>query len=683
MKQTAIISAFLVALLLAATAPRAWAQADRDVKKKQSELKDEYNQAQEKNQIIRAAANDKPRPTTGRARRGNTSTGYDYTQVKGFTLKQTGELYQRIDKMFMQANDLSIFEEPYRADGTFPVPGRKGLGSSQMRTVEVYYVEATAQEIEAGAQPYDIIEVRVQKLETLPPEETVDEGEEEAGLGGIGGGMGGGEPVAKGFTLSGEDLWTMVKISDEALFSDILSRRGQSPSIPLPADLFLPAKVGPFIIMTSRELETTTSRFIDFWNERDTLRNAVSINQTGASGPLFMGQVPVLYPELTKLRIQNTDKDKPLKLTTITFVGDNATEFEVKAKVPQVLEPKQQEKSKVDIEYNYVGSSPYETRGQLLIEAKEANLSQTIDIWANPGNYVSDFATLDLSLDKLEIRSPSRSHFAPDWNVAYTMGYDPANLPRWTSGTSSLSVGYKHDMSIGLVLPMNMITPGMPGPLGFEGSLLQSPMGYNVDFDFSYGFPFSVGGHILVTNDFDVQDPYQHMRLLSSSVKDKTDPTIDYTNDFFHLGTVAQVFYPIMFKDRQDDPNIAVRLEIGGGYLRVQRDHLVMEGETMKEGREFSSDDYGKLVTLGKQSDYFDVYVRMAFMQLGAKNNYGIGLQYFQGRMMADAFLELTNWLRVDAKYSFLLREREVWETETSTFLLTPRLRLGLPSIFN
>ena len=60
-----------------------------------------------------------------------------------------------------------------------------------------------------------------------------------------------------------------------------------------------------------------------------------------------------------------------------------------------------------------------------------------------------------------------------------------------------------------------------------------------------------------------------------------------------------------------------------------------------------------------------------------------MGLQYFGGRMMADAFLELTDWLRVEAKYSFLLREKEIWETESSYFLISPRLRIGLPSIFN
>jgi hypothetical protein len=67
---------------------------------------------------------------------------------------------------------------------------------------------------------------------------------------------------------------------------------------------------------------------------------------------------------------------------------------------------------------------------------------------------------------------------------------------------------------------------------------------------------------------------------------------------------------------------------------------------------------------------------------MSAKNTYGIGLQYFGGRMMTDAFLELTNWLRVEMKYSFLLREKELYETENSYFMISPRFRFGLPSIF-
>ncbi len=77
------------------------------------------------------------------------------------------------------------------------------------------------------------------------------------------------------------------------------------------------------------------------------------------------------------------------------------------------------------------------------------------------------------------------------------------------------------------------------------------------------------------------------------------------------------------------------------------------------------------------------MFIRFDFINTGAKNNYGLGIQYFTGRLMTDAWLELTEWLRVEAKYSFLLRSKEVWESENSVFMITPRFRLGLPSLFN
>ena len=60
--------------------PQLFAQTDREVKSKQTDLKHEYNDASEKNQIIKSAAEDKPRATTGR-RRSSATTGYDYTQA--------------------------------------------------------------------------------------------------------------------------------------------------------------------------------------------------------------------------------------------------------------------------------------------------------------------------------------------------------------------------------------------------------------------------------------------------------------------------------------------------------------------------------------------------------------------------------------------------------------------------
>lgn len=676
-----LLRAFLFVALVAGLMPPLFAQTDREVKGKQTDLKREYNDANEKNQIIKSAADDKPRPTTGR-RRTSATTGYDYTQVKGFALRQ---FYERIDKVFARANDLGLFEEEYREDGTFNVAGRVGKGSAQMRKVEIYYVEATPEEQEQfDIDPFALIEIYVEKLETLPPEESgAEEGDDGLGLG-FGGGAS--EPIPRGFSLAGTDLTSVLQLVDENLYDDILAKRSQSNPIPLPErGDWMPGKVGPFIVMGQRELETTTSRFKDFWNMRDTLESAIIPVQYEAAGPLYTGSIPLFHPESSKLRIRNPEKDRQLKITSAAFIGDNADQFEVRTKLPKVLAGRGDPNDKDDIEFAYIGGSNYETRGMLQIDAKEANVQQIVEIVANPGVHPADFLTIDASLDKIELRSPARSGFASNWKLAYSMGNDEIGLPRWSSGISTIGIGYKNQMSVGIVMPMNMIAPDLPSPLSYEKNLMSSPGGYNVAFDLTMGFPFSLGGSLTIINDYDGQDAYQHLKVIDHDFNPAEDIK-DYDNDFFHISSIVQVYYPIMFKDRAINPNVAFRLNLGGAYMQVKRNHLVTETDPLgpgKEGHLFRTEDIGKMVTLGKEDDMVDVYVRMSFINLSSANRYGMGLQYFGGRMMADAFLELTDWLRVEAKYSFLLRDKEIWETESSYFLISPRLRIGLPSIFN
>ncbi|MFZ1730703.1 MAG: hypothetical protein WBQ23_10485 [Bacteroidota bacterium] len=683
MNKQVFLRATLVLALVFGFLPQLLAQTDRDVKSKQTDLKREYNDASEKNQIIKSAAEDKPRATTGRTR-SSATTGYDYTQVKGYALRQ---FYERLDKVFARANDLGMFEEEYRVDGTFAVAGRVGNGNAQIRKVEVYYVEASPEEQEQyNIDPFQIIEVYIEKLENLPPEEKGESGEDD-GLNPFGGFGSMTEQQAKGFSLAGSELNSVLQLADASLYDDILGQRSQSKNISLPErGSWMPGKVGPFIVMTQRELETTTSRFKDFWNMRDTLQTANIPPQFEASGPLYSGSIPVFYPEIKKLRIRNTENGKSLKITSVTFVGENADQWEVRTKFPKVLAGKGEDNDKVDIEFEYIGNSNYETAGQMQIDAKESSSFQVVEILANPGKYPSDFLTLDASLDRVELRSPALSGFAPNWKLAYTIGNDEIGLPRWSTGISTLSVGFKNQMSVGIVLPMNMLAADLPSPLAFKNNLMSSPPGYNLTFDFTFGFPFSLGGSLTVINDFSSTEAYKHLKVMNVSF-DETVDLKDYRNDFFHISSIAQVFYPIMFTDNAINPNIAFRLNIGGAYMQVMRDHLVVPGDVGlgngKEGRDFQTEDIGKMMTLGKEKDIVDVYIRMSFINLRSSSKYGMGIQYTGGRMMADAFLELTDWLRVDAKYSFLLRAQEIWETENSYFLITPRLRIGLPSIFN
>jgi len=653
------------------------AQSDTEVRQKQKELKEVHTEVQTKQIIVEEAAKDKPRPTTSRRRRGFTSTGYDYTQVKGFTLRA---YHDRLDELFKQAYELKMFEDEYRKDGTFPVPGRKGVGSAQIRAVEIYYAESTPEEQEnEGAPPFELLEIRIIKNEQLPPEEMGAEGAAgETGLFGLGGSSG--ETIVKAFDLAGSKLWSMINLLDPELYDDILARRSQEPSIALPADVWYPEKRGPFVVQ-GKNLEFMKGRFNSFWNPEDTVVVPQPPAQEEAPGPIVKTTVPIYYPENIKIRIKNQNGQDPLKISSASFIGETAGDWRVTTKLPVVLKPKGEDGDRFELKFEYVGESPYETMGYLKINAPEAKMTQILPIVANPGKKPSDVAVLDFSLFGIELRSPARASFAPNWTIKYRLGNDEINAPLWASGMSALMVGYKNDMHLGLILPMNMVTPDMPTPLALNHGLLNSPMGYTLDFDFSFGFPFALTGDLSVTDKFDGDAAYSHMKVL-----DKVVDLVDYTNDFFYYSTIARLAYPLMFVNSERNPTFSFRVEVGGGYVQVQRAHVVMPGETSKVHEnnviEFDAGP-GTMYTLGKENEIVDVFFSLSFINMGATNPYGMGIQYFNGGIMASAWLDLTEWFRVEAKYAFLLRGREIWEQEPSYFQVSPRFRFGFPSIFN
>ena len=87
-------------------------------------------------------------------------------------------------------------------------------------------------------------------------------------------------------------------------------------------------------------------------------------------------------------------------------------------------------------------------------------------------------------------------------------------------------------------------------------------------FDFTFGFPFSLGGNLMVVNDFDGKEAYKHMEVIRQRPQALDDK--DYYGDFFHISTLAQVYYPIMFKDRAFNPTLAFRLNLGGAFMQIK-----------------------------------------------------------------------------------------------------------------
>lgn len=668
------VTALFIIILFCAVGMQMFAQSDKEIKTKQNTLKQISNENAEKNQTINNAAKDKPEPSLSAfGETESKTTGYDFTQVKGYQLTNKAD-FDRIDELFKQANELGIIDKEYKKNGSFPVPDSPKPGTAQIRRVEVYFVRTNRQEREnLNAADFELLEVRVEKQLNYPEKE--EAGDDEEDVTGLRRRRSRTKTVVSAFKLAGSDLLTSINFVDEALRQDLIARRTQETPISLPADLATDyaRKRGPFVVHGDRQLDIMKGIFRTFWNSNDSLTAIILPPMSLETGPLAELDGPILLPQ-NKISLRNQTKD-PIKITSASFIGENADQFATTTKLPFVIDPNRQQ----DIEVKYTGTSKYETFGTVTIQAKDAGVSQDFDVVANPGIKPVDIAVLDASLFGVELRSPAKSSFAPNWNVGFRFGNDEINLPRWSSGMSQLYVGYKNDVHVGLILPMNMYDGTLPKPIGFNTNLLSSPMGYTFDFDFSFGFPFSLGANVSILNKFEGIDKYSHLNVLKQTIIDGTD----YTNDFFNYSTIAKLYYPLMFKDKENDPRFAFRLEIGGGYIQVNRNHLVMKGETSKEGMQFNPADVGKMFSLGKEKDVFDVYFRLSFINLGSKNNYGLGLQYFDGGTMIDAWLELTQWFRIEMKYAFLLRTKEIWESESSYFMLSPRFRFGFPSIFN
>lgn len=663
---------WLFAIILIGTSP-VQSQSDKDLKSKQSTLKQAAQENAVANRIINTSAEDKLAPSLSAF--GDTdakTTGYDFTQVKGFKLSSKSD-YDRIDELFRRASELGFFKSEYVKNGTFPVAESTKPGTAQIRGVEVYYVRSNkAERDNLNAADIELLEVRVDKLLTIPEKDEAGTDEEEE--------SGGRRRRSKSkssvsaYKLAGSELLTCIGLIDESLKQDLLARRSQEAAISLPPDLATDytKKRGPFVVQGDRQLNLMKNIFRTFWNKEDSVFSLTIPVTTPVTGQLAEIEMPVILPE-NKILIRNSGNEA-LKITSVVPVGENADQFTVVSKLPMMIEKQKQ----AELEVKFAGLSPYETFGTISVQAKEANLAQEFEVVANPGIQPIDAVVLDASLFGVELRSPARASFAPNWNLGFKFGNDELNMPRWSSGMGALYVGFKNDVHVGLILPMSLQDGTMPTPLAFNTGLLASPMGYMFDFDFSFGFPFSLGGSVVVTNKFDATDRYAHLNLLKGVVADDKD----YNNDFFNIATAAKLFYPVMFKDNENEPNLAFRLELGGGYMQINRNHVALAGETGKEGVLFGK-NVGKMFSLGKEKDVFDVYFRISLINLGSKHNYGLGLQYFNGGMMTDAWLELTQWLRVEMKYAFLLRSSEIWESETSYFLISPRFRFGFPSIFN
>jgi hypothetical protein len=134
---------------------------------------------------------------------------------------------------------------------------------------------------------------------------------------------------------------------------------------------------------------------------------------------------------------------------------------------------------------------------------------------------------------------------------------------------------------------------------------------------------------------------------------------------FYYMASSANAFYwrdlGFMLK--------GLRLHAGIGYQKI-----------IEAGRKniFEGDGNSPLLTDSvktvSDNSTLDLWARLSYDHMG-KTTYGVALQYFNGGLMGEVYLNIFSWMRAEVKYSrVVFRDAEVWEHEE---MIVPGLRFG------
>jgi hypothetical protein len=139
----------------------------------------------------------------------------------------------------------------------------------------------------------------------------------------------------------------------------------------------------------------------------------------------------------------------------------------------------------------------------------------------------------------------------------------------------------------------------------------------------------------------------------------------DATARFYYMASSANAFYWRDLGFMLD----GLRLHAGIGYQKI----IEASRKNIWEGDGISPllEDSVKTV-----SDHgtLDLWARLTYDHFG-KTTYGIALQYFNGGLMGEVYLNIFSWMRAEVKYSrVVFRDAEVWEHEE---MIVPGLRFG------
>lgn len=135
--------------------------------------------------------------------------------------------------------------------------------------------------------------------------------------------------------------------------------------------------------------------------------------------------------------------------------------------------------------------------------------------------------------------------------------------------------------------------------------------------------------------------------------------------NFYYISNSATAYY---WRDLGFMLN-GLRLHAGIGYLKVIE--ATRQNEFDFPNR--TAWNYDSVSVVGDKS-VLDLFVRLSYDHDG-KTTYGVALQYFNGGMMGEVYLNIFSWLRAEVKYSrMIFRDPEIWENNE---MIVPGLRFG------
>ena len=139
----------------------------------------------------------------------------------------------------------------------------------------------------------------------------------------------------------------------------------------------------------------------------------------------------------------------------------------------------------------------------------------------------------------------------------------------------------------------------------------------------------------------------------------------DATARFYYMASSANAFYwrdlGFMLK--------GLRIHAGIGYQKIVEASRknIFEGD----GSWPLLEDSVKTVS---DHSTLDLWARLSYDHMG-KTTYGVAVQYFNGGLMGEVYLNIFSWMRAEVKYSrIVFRDAEVWEHEE---MIVPGLRFG------